>query len=194
MATAERYEDRYAALWTLALATGMRIGELLALTWKDIDLARGKVTVSKTLMAKKGALEPKAPKTAASNRQIRLGPDVVSALRRHRTEQAAERLRAGNVWKDLGIVFCREDGFYTRANRIEKTLDRLLRLAELPHMRVHDLRHTAATLALHAGEQTKKVSEMMGHSSVSITMDRYQHVLPDMQETLADAMNKMRSG
>jgi integrase len=159
-----------------------------------VDLARGKVAVRHTLFTKRGGYALKEPKTASSRRQIRIGPDVISAVRVHRTNQQVARLQLGAAWHDLGLVFAREDGYYQRPTSMGRALTKLLKRADLPRIRVHDLRHTAATLALRAGEHPKKVSEMLGHSSVAITLDLYSHVLPDMQESLADAMNTMLFG
>lgn len=182
--------DRFEALYVLALTTGMRQGELLALAWGDVNLDAGTVRVRGTLQRTRDGLTVTEPKTAASRRQVTLGRAAVDALRRHRVAQAEERLRLGAAWEDNDLVFPNEVGRPVDAgNVVGRSFLPLLRRAGLPPMRFHDLRHSAATLLLGQGVHPKIVSEMLGHSTVGITLDLYSHVTPTMQRQATEAMD-----
>jgi integrase len=184
--------NRLEALYVLAVTTGMRQGELLGLRWRDIDLAAGTVQVHATLQrTRESGLQLAPPKTKQSQRRIKLGPNVVETLRAHRARQAQQRLSAGPVWDDtLDLVFANEVGRPIEAqNLIARSFHPLLKRAGLPPVRFHDLRHTAATLMLGQGINPKIVSERLGHASIGITLDIYSHVLPDMQDQAAAAMD-----
>jgi integrase len=181
--------DRFEALYVLALSTGMRQGELLALRWRDVDLEAATLQVRFSLRRQHDGFACTEPKTRQSRRKIVLSPPVVDALRAHRTRQAAERADAGPQWSEQHLVFCSATGGLLDGTNLTRTPFRaLLKGAGLPAMRFHDLRHTAATLMLLKGVPTKIVSEMLGHASVAITSDTYSHVLPSMQEDAAAAM------
>jgi integrase len=183
--------DRLEALWILATTTGMRQGELLALKWSEVDLERAAVRVTATLAIGPEGLTITEPKTARSRRQIALTDQAVAALRRHRTAQAAERLQAGPAWADTQLVFCDDVGRPLSAEWVVRRAFRpLLRRADLPAIRFHDLRHTAATLMLTRGIHPKVVAEMLGHATVAITLDIYSHVTPDLQREAARLMTE----
>ena len=185
-------ETRYHALFVLALSTGMRRGELLALRWQDVDMDRGVVRIQQAVVRAHGTLTVSEPKTARGRRQVALMPQAIQALRQHRSQQAAERLRLGPVWHDHGLLFCSTVGtFLDPAHLTTRVFQPLLRRAALPHMRFHDLRHTAATLLLAEGVHAKVVSEMLGHATIGLTLDLYSHVLPDMQSAAALAMERV---
>ncbi|BBL78430.1 Tyrosine recombinase XerC [Rubrobacter xylanophilus DSM 9941] len=183
--------DRLEALYVLALTTGMRQGELLGLKWEDIDLDAATLTVRRTLTAAEGGRPLfSSPKTAKGRRSIRLTPGAVAALKAHKVRQAEEKLRSP-LWKDYGLVFTTEAGTpIDRHNLIQRSFLPLLRRAGLPKIRFHDLRHTAATLLLSKGQHPKLVQELLGHSTIAITLDTYSHVLPGMGDTLAAAMEE----
>jgi integrase len=184
--------QRLEALYVLALTTGMRLGELLALRWQDLDLDDERLQVQHTLSRTPQRLQLTEPKSACARRRIALSGSTVAVLRHHRSQQATERLRLGAAWEGQDLVF---------ANTIGKPLDRgavlsrwfrpLLATAGLPRIRFHDLRHTAATLLLTQGVHVKVVSEMLGHSSIGLTLDTYSHVLPDLQQQAATAMEHL---
>jgi integrase len=183
--------DRLEALYVLAISTGMRQGELLALRWSDVDLDQRTVRVRSTLQrTKEDGYILAAPKTKGSRRQITLSTTARDALRAHRARQAAERLAAGPAW--LGkydLVFLNSVGNpLDGMNLLHYHFYPLLNRAGLPRIRFHNLRHTAATLLLGRGVNPKIVSEMLGHASIGITLDIYSHVLPDMQAQAAAAM------
>ncbi len=181
--------DRLEALYLLAVTTGMRQGEILGLGWEDADLDAGVVRVRRTLTLARGGPRLTEPKTRGSRRQVRLTKSAVGALERHRVRQEAERAAAGAKWEDQGLVFTTRIGTPIRRAKLHReSWKPLLRNAGLPDTRFHDLRHTCATLLLTKGVHPKIVSEMLGHSSISITLDTYSHVIPGMGEVAASAM------
>jgi len=182
-------EHRLDALLTLALTTGMRIGEILGLRWQDIDLKVGFLQVRRTVgyYAKYGFVIGE-PKTAKSRRMIILPDFVVEKLKAHRTLQLEIRLQAGSTWVDNDLVFCNKRGGFVSRQTIVYQFNKVLKDVGFPHMRFHDLRHSAATLLLSMGVNLKVVQEILGHSTISVTANIYSHTLPSMQK---EAMSKM---
>ncbi len=176
---------------TTALASGMREGELLGLRWSDVDLDAKTIQVSRTLvyMARYGFVEHK-PKTARGKRKILLADFAIETLKRHRVSQLETRLAVGATWVDRDLVFPDKDGDFQSGNTLLRRFYKLLEEIGLPRIRFHDLRHSAATLLLSMGISGKVVQQILGHSKINITMDRYGHVLPEMQQEAADKMNK----
>lgn len=174
---------RFEPLLTLALVTGMRCGELLALHWSDIDFANCSLQVKRTVTHFKnlGYVEAE-PKTAKSRRQIKLPLFVVEILIKHQAQQNEHRCKNPETWLDKGLVFTGATGNYISLTTLRKTFNNVLKQAGLPHMRFHDLRHSAATIMLSKGTHPKVVQEILGHSQISVTLDVYSHVLPSMQE------------
>jgi integrase len=178
-------KDRLFALYVTALDTGMRPGELFALEWPDIDLEGGFLCVRRSLEEIDGKLRVKDVKTPKGRRRIDLAPQTVAALHEHRKAMLAE----GHL---AGPVFCDTLGHHLRnANLRQNSFKRILKRAGLPSIRVYDLRHTCATLLLLADEPAKVVSERLGHSTVTLTLDTYSHVLPTMQKRAAATMGKI---
>jgi integrase len=187
--------DRLEALYVLALSTGMRQGELLALRWADVDLERATLRVTATLQRTRAGVMLAPPKTHRSRRQIALPPMAVEALRAHRSRQEDERQFLGEAWEPLDLVFPNQHGAPIRNNNLlVDSYFPLLQRAGLPRIRFHDLRHTCATLLLGRGVPVKVVSELLGHASIAITLDVYAHVLPDMQAQAAREMQAMLGG
>ncbi|MGB8344694.1 MAG: site-specific integrase [Ktedonobacteraceae bacterium] len=176
------------ALLIVALTTGMRHGELLALKWQDIDLESSSLQVRRTVsfLAGQGYKETE-PKTDRGRRRILLPQIALEALKQHRIHQREAKLQAGEAWQNLDLVFSNAHGYYMHSNNLRRLFRALLKQAELPEMRFHDLRHSAATLLLSMGVHPKVVQEILGHSNISVTMDVYSHVLPSMQD---DAQSK----
>ncbi|MBO0790892.1 MAG: site-specific integrase, partial [Ktedonobacteraceae bacterium] len=175
------------ALLTLAVATGMRRGELLALKWEDVDFQEGRLFVRQGLRRKKGqGLVVSRPKTEKSRRQIFLPKFVVEILRVHRERQDQMRRQAGSQWKGMNVVFSDEHGGFIEPVRFHRHFKKVLKLAGLPDVRIHDLRHTAATLLLRMGVHPKLVQELLGHSDIRTTLNRYSHVQPSMQREMMD--------
>jgi integrase len=173
----------------LALLCGLRLSELLALRWRDIDLDRGTLTVRQALdlPTADGTPRFKETKTYRSERPVSLPMQLVDELRVHRARQLERRL-AAPAWSDLDLVFTNERGEPVLAVTLRKYLYRVLADAGLPRVRLHGLRHSMATLMLAAGEHPKVVSERMGHSSVAFTLATYSHVIPGMHEQAAQRL------
>ncbi len=187
--------DRFEALYVLALSTGLRQGELLALRWRDIDLEGRSLHVVVTLQRTGKGLTFSDPKTGKSRRRVTLTGAAIDALRRHRIAQVQERLKAGPLWEENDLVFPNEIGGPMDAgNLLYRSFKPLLKRSGLPRIRFHDLRHSAATLLLSKGIHPKIVSEMLGHSQIGITMDLYSHVLPNMQLEASAAMDAILQG
>lgn len=181
--------DELRALVYVALQTGLRQGELLALRWQDVDLDFGRAAITRSLSWANG-MHFKAPKTARGRRSVALSPSTLAALKAHKRAQAAHRLRIGPVYHDHGLVFPDALGDPQKPWTVTTAFKRAAKVAELPaDFRFHDLRHTAASLALRAGVHPKVVSERLGHASIQITLDTYSHVLPDLQREAADLMD-----
>ena len=173
----------------------MRQGEILGLGWEDVDLDAGAVRIRRTLTLARGSPRLTEPKTRGSRRQIRLTAPAVEALGRHRERQQAERAASNGPWADQGLVFTTRIGTPIRRAKLHaESWKPLLRDAGLPDTRFHDLRHTCATLLLTKGVHPKIVSEMLGHSSIAITLDTYSHVIPGMGDVVASAMEDALSG
>jgi integrase len=180
-----RADDRLVALWHLLASTGMRRGEALGLAWDAVDLDAGRLAVCRTLLNVAYKLEWGKPKTAKSRRSVALDPGTVTVLRAHRKRQLADRVALGPAWEEQGLVFCREDGRPLHPDLASKLFGDAVRASGLPRIRLHDLRHTHATLALQAGIHPKVVSERLGHATVGMTLDVYSHAVPAMQEDAA---------
>ncbi len=187
-------DDRLYAMWVLVLSTGMRRGELAGLRSNDVDLDAKALAVLRTRVSVNWEVHTSDPKTRASRRRVSLDDRVVSVLRAHRRRQREERLAWGPAWIDSGYVFTREDGEPLHPERVTVLFRRLVHQAALPKIRLHDLRHTSASLALAAGVHPKVVSERLGHSSVGITLDLYSHVTPGLQIEAAEKLGAMIFG
>lgn len=173
---------RMETLFTLALVTGMRCGELLALRWQDIDLTNCALQVKRAVSYIKGYGRVESePKTEKSRRQIMLPLFVVDVLIRHKALQDEDRSKT-EIWADKDLVFTNAEGDYIGVTTIREAFNRVLNNAGLPHIRFHDLRHSTATILLSRGTHAKVVQEILGHSQISMTLDVYSHVLPSMQE------------
>lgn len=182
--------ERLGALFAVAVTAGLRRGELLALRWADVDLDGGAVRVVGSLARTRGqGVAITNPKTTRSRRRVELGETAVEALRRHRASQAAERLAAGPWWEESDLVFTNRRGDFLGVKEVYDAYHRVLDRAELPRVRFHDLRHTAATLMLGRGVHPKVASEMLGHSTIAITLDLYSHVTPTLQRDAARAVD-----
>lgn len=183
-------EHRLHAAFFVFATTGARRGEVLGLRWGDIDLGAGRLHVRRSLVCVTHEPQYSTTKTAKSRRTIALDPATVAALRAHRATQAAEKLAAGAVYDDADLVFCDRRGGALHPERFTRTFQEQVARAGLPRIRLHDLRHTWATLALQAGVHPKIVSERLGHANISITLDIYSHVAPSMH---AEAANTVAS-
>ena len=180
--------DRLYGLYVLALTCGLRQAELLGLRWADVDLGGAVLHVRQQVYRADGEWQFTEPKTKAGRRTISLSGMAIEALRERKIAQSKERLRAES-WADLDLVFSNRLGRpIEKGNLLRRSFQPLLERAGLPHIRFHDLRHSAASMMLAANVNPKIVQELLGHASISTTMDTYSHVLPSLQ---ADAVERM---
>jgi integrase len=182
-------EDRLHALWVLLGTTGLRIGEALALSWDDLDLEAGRLVVRRALQRQRNAgLVFVEPKSAQSRRTVYLASGTVDALRGRRELERRERQFAGGEWREHGLVFCTLTGGPLEHSTVTYGFQKALRSAGLRRIRIHDLRHTAATLLLKNGVHPKVVQEFLGHSSITLTLETYSHVVPSLHVEVAARM------
>lgn len=183
------------ALWLLLVATGMRKGEALALHWRSVDLDAANLCVERTLqrIGKKGEsrLAELPPKSDASRREVALPASLVTALRTHKAAQGEVRLKAGKRWHGGDYVFTSPIGTPLDPRNVSRFFAALLKTAKLPHIRIHDLRHTWVTLQLTQGTPLHEVSAAAGHASPSITTDIYAHVLREAASRPASTMDAL---
>jgi integrase len=189
-------EDDLAALWRLGLDSGMRLGEMLALTWHDLDQEQGVVAVRRTL-TRTGRGRWKIgehAKTSSSRRSIYLDRTTVAALRALRTPQNERRLALGRSWQDLDLIFDRGDGRWVDPEVVRYHFARAVKSAKVPPLTPHGMRHTMATMMLGAGVHPKIVQERLGHRSIQMTLDRYSHVSMTMQQDAAAVIGAILGG
>lgn len=180
---------RLEMILTLALTTGMRRGELLALRWSDIDFSSNVLTVRGTVdyIAHYGYVETK-PKTKKSYRKIVLPVFTMEKLVLHRAWQTEQCGKVGEGWCDLDLVFCGLKGSYFNPRYLLKLFGKALKEAGLSHIRFHDLRHSVVTLLLALGVDARSIQELVGHEDIETTLGIYGHVLPSMQQSIADKL------
>ena len=187
--------DRLYAAYVLAGTTGLRRGELLGLRWRDLDLDHGRIAVIQTLVVVGYTVTVSTPKTAKGRRSVALDLATIAALRAYRARVFEERLAFGlGTPSDDEVVFTEVDGSAIHPGQFSARFDRLVKSAGLPRIRLHDLRHTHATLALAAGVHPKVVSERLGHSNISITLDTYSHAIPALEEEAAAKVARLVFG
>jgi integrase len=180
---------RNSARWTVALAVGLRQSEALGLRWADVDLEKGALSVRRGLHRVGGqGLVYEEPKADRSRRTVALPAQLVEALRAHRAAQLEERIAAGPLWQDHDLVFAQPNGRPIERKSDWRAWKALLREADVREVRLHDGRHTAATLLLSEGVHPRVVMEVLGHAQMRTTTDTYSHVLPALGRDAADRM------
>jgi integrase len=172
----------------LSATTGMRRGEVLGLTWADVDLPNATLSVRQTVVARGYDVLVSAPKTERSRRSIYLDEYTVAVLKTHRSDQRRVSLELGVPIEAGQYVLTRPEGGPVHPQTYSATFERIVRDSGLPKIRLHDLRHTWATLALSLGTHPKVVSDQLGHSSIAVTMDTYSHVMPGIQRSASKAV------
>jgi integrase len=184
--------SRLEALYYLAVTTGLRQAEILGLKWPDLDKEKGTLRVQRQLQRVFGkGLTFTELKTASSRRLIVVGPMTLGKLIEHKDRQDVENIGFGEKWLTLGLIFTKPNGSPIGPRCIIRDFKSIIQKAELPDIRFHDLRHTAATLMLQCEVHPKVVQEMLGHSSIKITLDTYSHVLPAMQYEAARKLDEL---
>ena len=182
---------RLASFFTVAMALGLRPSEALGLTWSDIDFDRSLLQVRRALERGPDGYRFKEPKSRTSRRTI-VPPSVcLESLKSHRIRQASDRLRAGESWHDLDLVFCSESGEPLHRSEMSRQFTLLLKRTSVAHHRLYDCRHTAASLLLAQGVAPRVVMETLGHSSYSLTMDTYAHVYASALRDAAAAIDRV---
>jgi len=179
---------RLEALFSVALALGLRQGEALGLRWEDVDFGADTLRVSHQLQRIGGKLVLVPPKTEKSRRTLVMPTTIIERLREHEKRQLAEKLWAGSKWQETGLVFANRYGGPTQARRVIEQFHIALDQAGLRHIRFHDLRHSCATLLLVQGVSPRVVMEVLGHSEIALTMNAYSHVVPELQREAAQRM------
>jgi integrase len=188
--TAQGSGSRYAPALVLALALGLRAGELLGLRWESVDLDRGLVVIDRALTWVGSKAMWGSPKSKAGRRVLPLPEPARQALLVVRRRQAENRLRAGAEWKDAdGRVVTTATGGVPILNRFKDTLDRLCEQAGVPRLTVHQLRHQCASLLFASGADVKQVQHFLGHSRASVTLDIYTHLLMGNDPELAKRLD-----
>jgi integrase len=189
-----RNNSRHGTAYLLLATTGLRRGEALGLRWRDLDLDAGRASIRQTVIAIKHTAVFGTPKTAKGRRTVTLDAGTVAALREHRKRQAAERLQMGAGWTDADLVFCQVDGTMLHPERFTRGFSEAVQRLRLPAIRLHDLRHGWATLALQAGVHPKVVQERLGHANISITLDTYSHVTAGLHDDAAERVAALFTG
>jgi integrase len=182
----------YEALFYLALTTGMRKGEILGLKWSDVDWEKKMLRVERQLQPVSfngGALAP--TKTKSGRRQIKLGKGLLAMLELHRQRQETQKLLAGDRWKENGMIFTTSIGTYIDQTKVSREFKRILREADLPDIRFHDLRHTSLSFLLDRGTPVNTVQNRAGHSKASITTDIYGHSMAHSQDEAAEDIEEI---
>jgi integrase len=199
--TAKRFleaaeNDKHGLVFSLALVSGMRPEEYLALKWSDIDFSKQTARVLRTLIWRKGGgWYFSEPKTAKSRRIIPIPESLMLKLQKHKRRQAEQILSSGMVYERNDFVFCTDEGQPIRyGNLTKRHFHKILREANLTSFRLYDLRHSTATLLLLEGVNPKIVSERLGHASVTLTLDTYSHVLPGMQKDATEKLGQVLFG
>jgi integrase len=185
-------DQRYYALFLLACTTGLRKGELFALTWNAVDFDGRCIQVRQAAQYVTGkGMVVSDPKTDRARRKVAVPQFAMQALHDHRLRQEALAQATGDRWVKSDFVFTSNNGTLINDRNFHEEWKRLIRLAKVPDIRFHDLRHTHSTLLLLSGIHPKVVQERLGHASIAITLDVYSHVLPEMGQQAADQMEKL---
>lgn len=179
---------RLDALFSVALALGLRQGEALGLRWDDINFSVGTLRVSHQLQRIDAKLTLVPPKTERSRRTLVMPTMIVERLREHEKRQIAEKLWAGSKWQENGLVFANRAGGPTQARHVIREFHNALAHAGLRRVRFHDLRHSCATLLLVQGVSPRVVMDVLGHSEIALTMNAYSHIVPELQREAAQRM------
>jgi integrase len=191
LTTAE--STRLYALWAVALSMGLRRGEALGLQWSDVDLDAERITIRRSLHRVDGQLKLEEVKTEGSVAVLPVPKPLVPILTNHRRRQIAERLVAGSAWRDTDLVFTTPQGGALEPRNVNRMFHGLCDKADVPQLRVHDLRHSCATLLFTMGVQPATVQKILRHSSITVTTGTYVEVIEAVQRDALDSMGSLFS-
>lgn len=183
--------NHFEALYRITLSLGLRLGEVCGLRWADVDLEARTVRVIQSVYRHEGKLIVDELKTPESRRPLPLSAALVSALKAQRAASRLGRLAAGERWRDSGLVFTSHYGTPLEPRNVQASFKRLLQAAELPPIRFHDLRHSAASLLIVQGHHARVSMELLGHSEIGTSMDVYGHVRMDTQHAAVDDLDRL---
>lgn len=175
----------------IAICTGMRRGEVLGLTWNNVDLEKNSIMISQTLYSTSKGLVFSTPKTDSSVRKIAIPQALSKELKKHKTRQLKNKIKYGEEYKNINIVCTSDKGELINPKSFSRDFRKLLKNNNLPLIRFHDLRHTHASLLVKMGTQPKEISNRLGHSNISITMDLYSHIYEATDNEVAKAFNNI---
>lgn len=175
----------------IAIYTGMRRGEVLGLTWSNVNFDKGYILVDKALYSTSKGLEISSPKTEKSIRKIAIPKTLIKELKSYQIKQMKNRLKLGTLYQENNMVCCNNDGTFINPKSFSRKFHSLLTTNNLPLVRFHDLRHSHASLLVKLGVQPKVISERLGHSNISITMDLYSHVYEETDKEVANMFEKL---
>lgn len=178
----------------VAIYTGMRRGEILGLTWSNVNLEKGYILIDKALYSTSKGLQISSPKTEKSIRKIAIPKTLVKELKRSKVNQMKNKLKLGAFYQENDMVCCNQDGSLINPKSFSRKFHVLLKANKLPLVRFHDLRHSHASLLVKLGVQPKVISERLGHSNISITMDLYSHVYEETDKEVANMFEKLIVG
>jgi integrase len=193
-------KERLNTAFILCLGSGLRLGELLALKWEDVNLDDGIIKVRKTLNRLKTLDEGSStktklifqdPKTEKGRRNIPIPENIITELKAHRARQRQEKIAFGGEFNELNLVFCSEAGTPLEPRSFIRKLHSIIEKSSIDHTNVHALRHTFATRLLEANEHPKVVQEMLGHANIAMTLDTYSHVMPEVKKAAAQKLNAL---
>jgi integrase len=183
--------ERLEALYVLALTTVLRRGELVALRWDDINISSRQLHVRRAMQRVDGHLQVVEPKTRSSLRAVVLPRLAVRHLQEHKQRQEDERRELGDAWQDHGLVFPSSIGTPIEPRNVNRRWDELRKKAGLDWLRLHDLRHGCATFLLAQGVPPRAIMEVLGHAEIGVTMNTSTHVLPELRQEAADAIDEL---
>lgn len=178
----------YGPVVLIAASTGMRLGEVLALAWADLDANTGAIMVTKSLEETKAGLAVKEPKSARGKRNIPIPANVVNRLLAIKEQQEAHAEVACELWADNNLICCDEIGRYRKPGSVSSVFRDIAKKAGVRQLGIHSLRHAHATMLANRGWNAKIIQERLGHSTIAVTMDIYSHVLPTTQQEAADSL------
>ena len=181
-------DDLYPLFMLLALC-GLRRGEVVGLRWSDVDLEHGTLHIRQQLVAVGSDVVVGEPKSKGGHRRIGLDAATVDLLQCHRATQQQQQATAGERWMEMGLVFTDANGAALDPASVSRRFDRLVTRSGLPRIRLHDLRHTSASLGLASGETLLEVSRRLGHSSIAVTADIYSEISPEVARASAERLN-----